>query len=390
MLDSSSEVGLADVGFAEPGALGPADVIVQMTTVDGTLLGVSLDDIISLKISDGFHQPVSTADVVLRNKPAVGDYMDPVTLTVNGIICFDNGVMADEWDFTGWPTSVTLHAKHELCKAEKFINQVGDLDAAEGQPGMTLDVLLGGPESGTLKQITTAVLAICGVGYNPDNFADPPHIYGLEAPEELTWRLGESGLAFLQRIFEASAGYRLFGASGQLYLAQIIGRPRDDAPDFTLVYGTHILEGARANRNKSKARNGVTIKGYDDGAGDGPLQVDVVEANYDWSPDVALVEVIPSSLIEDETFATELATDYWLPEVNREIWTASIPTWIDVVDVVMGPAQTALLDATDELDVGEPGWVLGVELTVSENGELVRTVQLAGGGLPADYDPLPV
>src|SRR6185295_19341357 len=200
------------------------------------------DEVLSIHCAYGWDRATSEAQIVLHSKPASADYHSDVVIRVNAKVRFVGILTA--FDFANWPRSVGIQAKSHLVLAEDYLNQAGETDPEEGQPGLALDALLGVATGGTLQQIVVAVLTICGVDTsNSSRWPDPPHVYGLIAPEEFTWRMGESGMAFLHRVFEASAGYRLFSSGdGDLWMAQIVGRP-SNVWDIWLQQGVDILDG---------------------------------------------------------------------------------------------------------------------------------------------------
>ncbi len=385
MLDAS-ELGSALLGLTVPATAPGNNIVVSFNRVEVEIGGEVLadDEVLSIHVEYGWDKATSEAQIVLRSKLATGTYHSDVQIAVNGILRF-TGILTN-FDYANWPRSVGIQAKSRLVLAEDYLNQDGDTEPDEGQPGLALDVLLGVDTGGTLQQIVIAVLDICGVDTsNAGNWADPPHVYGLVAPEEFTWRMGESGLAFLHRLFEASAGYRLFSSGdGELWLAQIVGRP-SNVWDIWLQQGVDILDGGKVSRGIDKSANGVRVRGYDDG--EDPVDVLVIDANLPWSPDVAIVHQVSSPMIEDAAFAAELITTYWLPEVEREVSTATVSTWRDDP---FGPTQTFLIDALDRLGMGEPGWVLSNTLEVDEHGQLTQSVNLVAGGADPDAAAVPI
>jgi len=394
---------LFEVG-SNVGSLGvqPGDHIVRQTSVAVTFNGMAipLETLIAVRCSYGWDQPVSTADITLSTYPiAGGTYHDPVEVTVNGVLRFV-GILADK-DYSNSPRTVVLKARGDLCRAEEYENQNPDLDPFMPEPGIDLSTLLGGPSSGTLKEITLAVLTVCGVDTsNAAAWADPPHVYGLEADEEFMWKFGTTGLSYLHSLFEASAGHRLFhSGDGLLWLAQIIGRPRSGAADLTIAEGVDILDGGNMTRSISKHASTVVVSGLDDGDGFGPLYAVATDGPSPFPPDKTFR--VSSSMIETEAFASELANDFWILEVDRELVTGSVSTWRDDV---MGPGQSHLVLSGPEqptsvygdagpggrLGTGEKLWVIGLTLDLNEKGEFTQTMSYLGGGLEADYVPVPV
>jgi hypothetical protein len=355
--------------------------------------GQAVDGLLEVRTSDGWDQSVGTAEVVLVAPPPNWHYGDPVEIQSTttylygqqstnpeqtGSVTRFRGLLR-HWDYSHWPRSVTLHAESELCRAADYKQADATTPLLSGRPGLELRDLLGTAAGGTLRQIAEAVLARCGVTQTLGG-QDPPHVYGADplAYEEFTWRFGESGLAYMHRVCEASALYRVFSSGdGNLYLYQILGRPNT----------TLDLPGAKATRSTDKSYNAVTVQGFDAGTPLGPLSQTVALANFDWSPDVALVYRVSSPMIEDDAFALELA-NAWIYEVDRELVEAEVPTWIENV---MGPGQTHGVLDLDRLGTGEPLWVRKHGFSwKAQTGELTQTCAYVGGGQANSDPPVPI
>jgi hypothetical protein len=385
-LDQSAELGELDLGFAALGGTPASSVAVRRPTLTVTANGNTLDNVFGAHLTFGWDQLASTASITLAARPEIDDvpYNCTVTVTcgVDQVVKRFEGRLR-EWDYSFYPRAVVLHAAGTLSLLEEFEQKLDTVGDDEGAPGLELEPLLGiplGSGGGTLKEIISAVLDDVGVTYTAGLLADPTHEYGLEAPEEFTWRQGETAAGYVNRLCEASEGYRLFNsADGDVYLAQIKGRPRGST-DLAFTAGVDIFESSRANRSITQTRNSVRVNGLDYGDGDGPVTYLLESSNDIQTVAGSHLFTVSSSLIETEDWAETMA-NFWSGEMNREIVQVTLHTFRD--DVI-GPAQTHLVDALDRLGTGEPLWVKRVEIDVS-GGEFSQTMTYLGGGLPDDY-----
>ncbi len=398
MLDLGAAPGELDLGFAGLGS-APAGTLQQANiSLSVTVNGVdvtSLSTLLGVKCSFGWDKPVSEASIQLTSKPDSIAYGDTVVVSAgraNPAVTRFTGI-ARSWDLSNWPKSVTLLARSELSKLEDVIPRAADInvDPDEGQPGIDLDALVGVAGGATLRTIVTAVLTYAAVTL-PTFTYDPAHIFGnpnndpMDYSGNFTWRVKETAMAYLHRLFEATAGARLFSSGdGQHYVAQIVGRPRGD-PDIALVEGMDILVGATGSRSITETRNAVRVYGADLGDGDGPLTAEVVSANdYQGGANPDFWHIVSSDLIENEAYATDIA-NFWSEETNREFVHARIPTWRDEQQ---GPAQSHLVVCPRIGVNGEGLWVLNSELEVTHNSFTI-TNSYVGGGLPDEGDPVPI
>jgi hypothetical protein len=389
----SEGAGLGDLDLGatsfsgDPGATIEVGYPTLSVTVGGTDIS-TLTSLLGATASFGWDKPVAEARIHLTSKPDGITYGDQVQIEAgrkNPAVVRFVGIVRD-WDYANWPRSVTLIARSELSKLEDVIPRSPDLDPDEGQPGIDLETLTGSSAGATLRQIVEAVCTYAGVPL-PTFVYDPDHVFGApdNFPEHFTWRAKESAMAYVHRVFEATAGARLFtSGDGQHYVAQIVGRPRGE-PDLSLTEGVDILPSSTGERSIAQTRNAVRVYGADDGSGDGPLVVEVVESNDFQSADEAYFHEVSSELIETEAYATDIAS-YWLQETNRELVHARISTWRDEVQ---GPAQTHFVVSPRIGINGEPMWVLSHEFESSANAWTV-TNELVGGGTFDDGSPVPV
>jgi hypothetical protein len=393
VLDGSSEIGDADLGFAQPGVAtgsstsGQLDVLVRRVVCEVWLgdldSGTQLSDVLGARCTFGWDQGASTAEVTFSDLPSGVSQGSKISIRMGATWRSDGGDTHNvrrfvgyvrEIDESGYPHSVVLHCKGSLYLLEEYENTLDNAFDDVGRPGYDFDTLVGTSSGATLRSIVTHVLDIVGVTYSLTNLDNPPHIYGDFAPEEFTWGTHQSALDFLHTVFEASTGERLFNSSdGTLYLASITGRPRS-TNDLGLSADDVLATNASSNRNISGLRDQVVAEGYDDGAG--PFTA--IKGSG------ARSHRVTSSLIESDAFAGEIA-QYWLDELNRELRKISIATWRD--DVV-GPAQTHLLadDLLARLGISGQFWVLTVTLEVA-NAAYTANLSYVGGGPAANYSP---
>jgi len=212
---------------------------------------------------------------------------------------------------------------------------------------------------------------------------------------------GETAISYIERYDEIDAEmsasdsggrYRTFETVGSVtYRARVGGRPRSGT-DFTLTEGLDILSGS-FDRTTNGLKNYIVVKGYDVGGGFGPFAYPTPgDAGFGGEGKRTLVyssEMIERAHEADagpgmacETVANVLMLDY-----NREFVNGSIVTFRDDA---YGIAQTHLVQgpggAPDRLGVGEPLWVVSLEISIDRQGFRQRISYLGGGspdgGLP--------
>jgi hypothetical protein len=403
LLDPGAEPGLLELGVAEPGGVQPPTVIVRRTYLIVTIDGVVAANVLAATCKYGFAQGASEATLYCQDLPADADgnvlgsadgygslveiqigsdytWPDPTTIPV----CFRGYIRS--FQTTAYPKQTVVGCRGPLYRLEEFEPNEENVAADGSKPGIDFEDLVGvgyGSFAGaTLKTITTAVLdTVGGTGYSADNLGDPAHLYGWTkdaGPENFTWKTGTTALAYLNTIYAASEGWRLFdSADATIYLAQIRGRPQGGVFDIGLVEGVDILNSGSGDRTIESAKNQVLVEGYDDGSG--PATSGVVNFPNQWQPDPAgdpKTYRHNNNLIEHDEFATAMAA-YWGEEVSRESVKVSIPTWRD--DIV-GPAGTAYIDAVARLGIGDAAFIQTVVRAFSAAGAITQTITVITGG----------
>lgn len=384
------DLGFAGLGSAPPGTLEVASLSLSVTVNDTDI--TSLTTLLNAKTTCGWDAAVGEARIELTSKPDGITYGDSVVITggrKNPPVVRFTGIVRD-WDYSNWPKSVTLLARSELTKLEDVIPRDVDVDTDpdEGQPGIDIESLTGSATGSTLRQIVEAVCTYAGLTL-PTFTYDPPHIFGdpdIGAPEKFVWRVKETAMAYLHRVFQATAGARIFSSGdGQIYVAQIVGRPRGDV-DLALIEGYDIYPGSTGQRSITQTRNAVRVYGFDDGEGTGIPLASIIESNdFQGGANPDYFHEVSSDLIETEEYATEIA-NFWLQELNREFVHARISTWHDEVQ---GPAQTHFVVSPRIGINGESLWCISHEIDMAPNSWTV-TNSYVGGGQPDSNDPVPI
>lgn len=325
-------------------------------------------DVLSCQTTYGWDQVSGEARIVLATP--TGNIDDSVTLGfgagTNGQ-CFAGKIVSI--DTTLAPHSVTILARGPLYALEIYKNDVETDDIAQTRPGLSFADLVGA-QTGTLKQLVSAVLSYVGVSFDAANLQSPSHVYGTGAgangldgaTDEMTWGTHETAAAYVHRFLEASAGYRLFdSADGNVYMRQITAIPAG-SPDLTFTAGVDIFGDTQHSTTSIGRQAAVIVHGYDDGSG--PATSGVVGSG-------SSAFQINSPLIETDAFASEIA-NYWLPQVNRlqEIVRLSTPR-----DELVGPAQTHYIGgvAADKM------WVKSVTREIAASGEFSQHIIYVSG-----------
>jgi hypothetical protein len=346
------------------GSGGPVATAIATVRTTGLTVtcGGNVVDALSAQVTYDWALVAGEAHVVL---PALQgcDIDQGITIVINGETCFQGTVR--QIDSTLAPHSVSLLCKTSLYLLEEWENGTETIEADEGKPGLAFSDLVGA-ETATLREIVTAVLDRVGISYSLGNLDNPSHVYGTDAPEELTWGTHESASAYLHRIFEASAGYRLFDSSdGNLYLTQISAIPSTTA-DYTFTLGDDIFGDSSSSFSAIGQKSAVLVEGYDDGAG--AATSGIVGSGISTFR-------VTSPLIEDDAFCTELAS-FWLPQLDRRQQTVRLST---PRQELFGLAQSHYIDATGGLSVSQRMWVKAVVREIAASHEFTQHLTYVAG-----------
>lgn len=346
-------------GFSGGGPVATATSVVRQTS-----LSTSLGDAFSADVTYGWDTVSGSAKIVTPS--ASGSQGDAVTVSMDAGSdvgqCFSGTLREDDSALS--PRRVTNACKSPLYALEEYEQSAITLDDS-GKKGLDFYTLTGSSNgTATLQQIVAAVLRIVGVSYSTANFDNPDPLYGTVAPENFTWRTRETAAAYLHRIFEASAGYRLFDSSdGNCYLKQITAVPAG-SPDATFTLGQDIARGSTALDSSLGQRGAVLVTGYDDGSGPSTASVGS-----------GLTFGVNSDLIETDALAAIIA-NYWLPVVSRRQQIVRLTT---PRDDLIGPGSTVFVDAWSGLGVSQAMWVKSVTRQISSNGKFRQLLTCVTG-----------
>lgn len=354
--------------------------IVRQLAHEVSFNGTVLANVLSYSWSLGYDLAVGEAVVRLPIVSTAGTYYDDVTISVNGVPRW-SGVLV-EWNYALYPRAVTMVCRGRLQFAQQYRLE-GEVDPDEG---LALADLLGA-FSGTDEQIVQAVLDRAGVSTNGGSIGGTGTVLGTVAPEEFTWREGESALDYIHRIDTISLGYRTFEtAGGQIFRSQISSRP-SGSPDLTFTEGVDISDGSSA-RTVREAHNAARVGGYAVGDFADPRVWYEVSSNPFQSESNPRVFNMTNPMIERKSEASagqgiscEAMANYWLGELNREVVHVTMTT--PRTDLI-GPGQVHLVQgpggAADRLGTGEKLWVQRNNGNLDQSGAFSQTMQYIGGG----------
>lgn len=337
-----------------------------------TLDGVPLTGTIrKARVTSTFSDPVSKAYVEVYPAQTWNEGASLSVALGGGVhnLTRFNGTVYESDNLNSGPTC-ELVARGPLYKAQKFRNN--------NPNGLTLQDLTGGPA--TDQAITQAVLTVAGVTFTSGNIGGTSIVRGTLAPAPYTWRFGETALAYLARLSQASLGYRMIESiGGEVFRVQVYGRPQGTS-SFTLTEGVDIFEGAHAQLETFSKYTAITVTGFDFGTGSGALTF----SNPDPTP--AGVEPFPfaSDMIERALEAdpglgvsAEAVGAIVLAEVNRRfIHVSGLTT---PRDELFGPGQTHTVNAASLNLTNESLWLFGVTCEVSSDW-FTQSMDYAGGG----------
>jgi hypothetical protein len=403
---STTDIHLATVEFW---LTGP-DTLTRRLTLQATVGGVPISNVLSARVSFGFDVRTSQATLVTPVKPGC-TYDDVITITLGAgthDIARFIGLVRD-FQYSASPRGVTTICRGWLTRADEYENT----DDPQLIAGLSISDLVG-TDLATSADIVRAVLDRSATPYEAANIDGTPTLYG-ETFDPFIWRngasqdpliditdAGETALAYIERydavdaVFDAGAGtegrFSTFETlpdelSNSVYRTLIGGRPWADE-DFTFYEGVDILEG-QFQRSISDTRNYFLVTGYDYGDGLGPESFALADSN-DFQPITTkhtqrtsspMIErsndADPGTGMSCETVANALSLEY-----NREI----VKGWLATFrDDALGIGQVHMVRTLSglpgHLGVGEKLWVQSLDITVDESG-FTQRVSYIGGGLP--------
>lgn len=339
--------------------------------VSAMLDGSAVSGIVKARVVSTISDPVTKAYITIYPAPSWTQGLS-LSISMGGgthnIARFTGTIY--EGDYLNSGASFELVARGPLFKAQKYRNNNAN--------GLTLDDLTGGPA--TDEVIARAVLTVAGVSFTSGNIGGTGITRGTLAPSAYTWRQGETALAYLQRLTQASLGYRMIETiGGDVFRVQVFGRPQGTS-SFTLTEGVDIFDGGHTQRQTFDTYTAVTVIGFDYGDGNGAITFS------DPDPTPPGVDPFPfSSNMIERTLDADAGTGVSceavaanvLAEVNRELIrvnSVSTPR-----DDLFGPGQTHTVNSPLLGLTNEPLWLSGV--TVEVNGQwFTQTLDYAGGG----------
>lgn len=408
----------------------------RSTFLAASLGGTALTNILSARCSFGWDMRVSQAVIYVPVNPLPGQQPYDQGLVLQMGAGTTNATrftgLFRKYDYSLYPRALGLVGYGNLVRAQQYENN----DEGAGQPGgLDLIDLVGGPGYGTDQAIVQAVLSrVPKLTFTAGNIAGTGTNFGTEmttiGPGPFLWRngsnpsikvdiggKGETALEYIDRIDAVSAVYtsgsapagfyRVYEQIGGTIRRALIGsRPRGTA-NFTFIEGQDIWQGS-ASREYPLA-NRVYVQGFDyvgkSGRGFGPvsnLASATIQGNNPFMPvSEKHTYTFSSPLIERglnadawqgmscETVAGALALD-----VNRETVRCSFTT---PRDDLIGPGHTVMVQGPggggpDRLGIGigDPLWVVHVDVSVDADGSFSQRLECLGGGVDNNTPPPPV
>lgn len=322
---------------------------------------------LSARAEANFADPVSKGYVQFPTEPS-WNHGDELSIEMgngyNQVERFRGTLL--QGDYLNNPQTVSLTARGPLHRVLKYRNP--------NPKGTNLIELTGGPA--TDEQIVQAVLNTAGIPYV--FIAGTGIVRGAVAPDGFKWKYGESAMEYINRLDQASLGYRLIESlDGGIYRTQVIGRPRGGDSDYLFTEGIDIYEGGQGQRSTYERYEAVTVSGFDYGDGLGPVSYTNGSANSVFAFSSPMFESIDDSDSRGGLSCAAQA-DYLYQEVNREV--VRLSGMSTPRDDLIGPGQTHVINSL-LLGVQESLWVMGVSCEITIN-EFVQTMEYIGGGSP--------
>src|SRR5579871_5137680 len=226
-------------------------LIVRTPSAACTLAGANAGTVLTARCSFGFDLRVSEAYITLPTAPTFGTYLDTVDLAIGAtpqttVVRFSGLLL--EYDFDLFPGACTLVCRGNLYRALIYENPVlggVDMTAVGGVSGagqtdqdMVNQVLGSVPDlnfssghiGGTGKLLGTTAFSDVG----PNGEFTGPFAWGGPSPYNAAQQnggfsngssVGETALAFIERLDSISEGFRVFETlAGDIYRFQIYSR----------------------------------------------------------------------------------------------------------------------------------------------------------------------
>lgn len=380
-------------------------VTVRRVTQSATRVGGDvIQNLMTSKATYGLQQRVSTASIVTPTAPPGLTYDDTIELvmgvTINGVPSnvttrFKGIVREQRYSYS--PRGVETVMYGFLQRAVEYENtEESTLVDSLGRSilGGLVPYDLTGAVDGhdTAGNIIHAVLDRANVPHNAADIDSSSVLFGF-FDDAFVWvngtnennpdllAAGETAIAYIERYDEVDGDhtgrYKTFETlpvPGGVFRVQI-QYPPSGAPDFTFTETVDILDG-QMTRSITATRNYFVVTGYDVGAGVGPVNFVLQQANTFQGPTTKHTQMLNSPMIARsldsdggtgqscETLCYALAAEF-----NREIVTGWIKTHRD--DII-GIAQKHLVAGNggqaDRLGTGQLLLVTGLEISVDNQG----------------------
>lgn len=351
-----------------PGFMRQSDLTV-------TIGGQNVANAAAAQVTLGYDMAFATASVTCAGTNPGGTYYDDVNIMVNGEHWFSGLLL--QVDYNLYPRQVTLQCKGRLWLANQYKLAGSDIDHNEGLP--LLDLL--GSETGSDEQIVQAVLDRAGVSLNGGSIGGTGEQLGSVAPDQFSWRDGESALDYINRIDGISAGYRTFESTGGSIFRSNVSTVPDGGTDMTFTEGFDIAQG-QGQRSVQEAFNAVRVSGYDVGDFLDPRVFYVEEGSSVLNG--TRVFTFNSPMIERRAdsspgfgISCERVANYWLHELNREIIRLTMTT---PRNDNIGPGQIHRINGAERLGISNDLWVQRIDKTYAASGQISQSITYIGGG----------
>jgi hypothetical protein len=372
---------------------------VMSVTIDGSPLSAAR--LLSVEWEEGFDLPVARATITYMDVPTGHEFGNLVTITAgatNGTSALRfSGRIAEDFDYQPDEPStiVSVPCVGHLHRAERYKTPT-NTNTPE-VPGM--DMVNGGAGATDRAQVM-AVLDACGLSshYSAANIGGWSNLLGTQTGtatkgvrQHFVWKVGETGLSYIQKLDAIGLGYRTFDSGGSIVRRRIIARPHPTTSAATFTEGVDIFKGGRGRHSIRETANRVTAAGFN--YGDGPVQWTATGVHpkaattgvsyVDWEPPQnpnPMIEKVQPSDPGTGRSAREVA-EWHLMDRNH---VRLEPTFTTYRDDVLGAGDTISVE-WPAVEMGQTFWVRHLRDRVDDEGwtrelQCTAPAQVGAGG----------
>jgi len=354
-----------------------------------TIAGTPVTGLLGARVQQGYTLQTAQAEVDVRTLPAANCW-DEVVITMGGTqataeVRFTGFFVGHEPQF--YDKSYKLQCKGRLQRAVVYEKELEE-DMSSAGAGHHDETMV----ATVLYQVALAD-AVIGETV-PAEIEGTGRMLGKYSWQRgFGWRVGESGIAFIQRLDAVCLGYRTFDTADGTIVRQQISTIPVATPDFTFEEGVDIYR-ASGSDEVLQSRNRVVVEGFP--GWDGKTTISHTEdaanpylVDGTWGQ-FYLAHKVSSAMIEKALTADTIPVDgadptdglsceevatWLLGEMNRRVVRGTLTTPRD--DLIV-PGSTIQVTSPTRLGVNQKFWLQQIDTAINRQNQFMQTLAYFG------------